>query len=63
MVNEHYEKYKETIKGGVETIIKEYSYSMILSDKSCKHCGEVNSLSQVLPSDFQIRKLTKRRDK
>ena len=63
MVNEHYEKYKETIK---KVARRNYRKRILLlndflSDKSCKHCGESETVClKFYPHDSEIRKLTKR---
>ena len=63
MVNEHYEKYKDTIKKCARrhyrkriVLLNEY-----LADKSCKHCGESETVClKFYPHDSEIRKKTKR---
>ena len=63
MVNEHYQKYKETIK---KVARRNYRKRILLlndflSDKSCKHCGESETVClKFYPHDSEIRKLTKR---
>ena len=63
MTNEHYEKYKETIKRVARRnyqkriqVLNEY-----LSDKSCQHCGESETIClKFYPHNREIRKLSKR---
>ena len=63
MVNGHYEKYKETIK---KVARRNYRKRILLlndflSDKSCKHCGESETVClKFYPHNSEIRKLTKR---
>ena len=63
MANEHYEKYKETIK---KVARRNYRKRILLlneflADKSCKHCGESETIClKFYPHDSEIRKLTKR---
>ena len=63
MPNAHYEKYKDTIK---KVARKNYRKRIILlneflSDKSCKHCGESETVClKFYPHNAEIRKLTKR---
>jgi hypothetical protein len=63
MVNKHYEKYKDTIK---KVARRNYRKRIILlnenlADKSCKHCGESETVClKFYPHDAEIRKITKR---
>ena len=63
MVNEHYEKYKDTIK---RVARRNYCKRIILlneflADKSCQHCGESETVClKFYPHDAEIRKITKR---
>ena len=63
MTNAHYEKYKDTIK---KVARRNYRKRIILlneflSDKSCNHCGESETIClKFYPHDSEIRKLTKR---
>ena len=63
MPNAHYEKYKDTIK---KVARKNYRKRIILlneflADKSCKHCGESETIClKFYPHNAEIRKLTKR---
>jgi len=63
MVNEHYEKYKDTIK---KVARRNYRKRIILlndflADKSCQHCGESETVClKFYPHDSEIRKITKR---
>ena len=63
MANEHYQKYKETIK---KVARRNYRKRILLlndflADKSCKHCGESETVClKFYPHDSEIRKLTKR---
>lgn len=63
MGNDHYEKYKETIK---KVARRNYRKRILLLnefliDKSCKHCGESETVClKFYPHDSEIRKLTKR---
>ena len=63
MVNTHYEKYKDTIK---KVARRNYRKRIILlnenlADKSCKHCGESETVClKFYPHDAEIRKITKR---
>ncbi len=63
MPNEHYEKYKDTIK---KVARRNYRKRIVLlneflSDKSCQHCGESETVClKFYPHNAQIRKLTKR---
>ena len=63
MPNAHYEKYKDTIK---KVARKNYRKRIILlneflADKSCKHCGESETVClKFYPHNAEIRKLTKR---
>ena len=62
MGNEHYEKYKDTIKKVARrnyrkriVILNEY-----LGDKHCKHCGESETVClKFHPHDSEIRKKSK----
>ena len=62
-MNEHYEKYKETIK---KVSRRNYRKRIILlneylADKSCAHCGESETVClKFHPHDAEIRKITKR---
>ena len=63
MANEHYEKYKDTIK---KVARRNYRKRIVLlneflADKSCKHCGESETVClKFYPHNSQIRKITKR---
>jgi hypothetical protein len=63
MLNEHYEKYKDTIK---KVSRRNYRKRIVLlneflADKSCKHCGESETVClKFYPHDSKIRKITKR---
>ena len=63
MTNAHYEKYKDTIK---KVARRNYRKRIVLlneflSDKSCQHCGESETVClKFYPHNAQIRKLTKR---
>ena len=63
MVNTHYEKYKDTIK---KVARRNYRKRIILlnenlADKSCKHCGESETVClKLYPHDAEIRKQAKR---
>ena len=63
MPNEHYEKYKDTIK---KVARRNYRKRIVLlneflADKSCKHCGESETVClKFYPHDSEIRKITKR---
>ena len=63
MPNAHYEKYKDTIK---KVARKNYRKRIVLlneflADKSCKHCGESETIClKFYPHNAEIRKLTKR---
>ena len=63
MSNAHYEKYKDTIK---KVARRNYRKRIILlneflADKSCKHCGESETVClKFYPHNAEIRKLTKR---
>lgn len=62
-MNPHYEKYKETIKKvSRRNYRKRISLlNETLADKSCKHCGESETIClKFYPHDSQIRKLSKR---
>jgi len=62
-MNEHYEKYKETIK---RVSRRNYHKRIVilnefLADKSCIHCGESETIClKFHPHDSEIRRLTKR---
>lgn len=63
MKNEHYKKYKDTIK---KVSRRNYRKRIVLlneflADKSCKHCGESETIClKFYPHDSEIRKITKR---
>ena len=63
MANEHYEKYKETIK---KVARRNYRKRILLlneflADKSCKHCGESETMClSFFPHDKTIRKISRR---
>ena len=63
MTNEHYEKYKETIK---KVARRNYQKRVAwlnnhLGDESCIHCGESETIClKLYPHDVQIRKQAKR---
>ena len=63
MSNKHYEKYKDTIK---RVARRNYRKRIVLlneflADKSCKHCGESETVClKFYPHDSEIRKITKR---
>ena len=63
MTNAHYEKYKDTIK---KVARRNYRKRIVLlneflSDKSCNHCGESETIClKFYPHDSEVRKLTKR---
>ena len=63
MANDHYEKYKDTIK---KVSRRNYEKRKILLEeflinKSCVHCGESeHDCLKFYPHDSEIRKLTKR---
>jgi len=63
MTNEHYEKYKETIK---KVARRNYQKRVAwlnnhLGDESCIHCGESETVClKLYPHDAEIRKQTKR---
>ena len=63
MANDHYEKYKDTIK---KVSRRNYQKRKILLeefliDKSCRHCGESEHVClKFYPHNSEIRKLTKR---
>ena len=63
MTNAHYEKYKDTIK---KVARRNYRKRIVLlneflSDKSCNHCGESETIClKFYPHNSEIRKLTKR---
>lgn len=62
-MNTHYQKYKETIKKvSRRNYRKRISHlNGILADKSCKHCGESETIClKFYPHDSQIRKVSKR---
>tara|TARA_Y100001963_G_scaffold138415_1_gene203161 strand:- start:2906 stop:3205 length:300 start_codon:yes stop_codon:yes gene_type:complete len=62
-MNKHYAKYKETIKKVSRrnyrkriSLLNEH-----LADKSCKHCGESETIClKFYPHDSEIRKVSKR---
>ena len=62
-MNEHYEKYKETIK---KVARRNYQKRIVLlndflAEQSCIHCGESETIClKFHPHDAEIRKLTKR---
>ena len=63
-MNEHYEKYKETIK---KVARRNYRKRIVLLNdfladiQSCVHCGESETIClKFHPHDSEIRKLTKR---
>ena len=63
MVNEHYEKYKETIKKVARRNYRKRIILLneVLSDKACIHCGESETVClKFYPHDAEIRKITKR---
>ena len=63
MANDHYEKYKDTIK---KVSRRNYEKRKILLeefliDKSCRHCGESEHVClKFYPHDAEIRKISKR---
>jgi hypothetical protein len=63
MTNEHYEKYKETIK---KVARRNYRKRIVLlneflADKACEHCGESETVClKFHPHDSKVRKITKR---
>ena len=63
MPNEHYEKYKDTIK---KVARRNYRKRIVLlneflANKSCQHCGESETVClKFYPHDSEIRKITKR---
>jgi len=63
MGNDHYEKYKDTIK---RVARRNYRKRIVLlneflADKFCNHCGESETVClKFYPHDSEIRKLTKR---
>jgi len=63
MTNEHYNKYKETIK---KVARRNYQKRVAwlnnhLADESCVHCGESETISlKLYPHDVEIRKQAKR---
>ena len=63
MPNEHYEKYKDTIK---KVARRNYRKRIVflnefLADKSCEHCGESETIClKFYPHNSEIRKITKR---
>ena len=63
MPNEHYEKYKDTIK---KVARRNYRKRIVLlneflADKSCEHCGESETVClKFYPHNSEIRKITKR---
>ena len=63
MTNEHYEKYKDTIKKVSRRNYQKRVFLLneFLTDKSCIHCGEAEHVClKFYPHDSEIRKLTKR---
>ena len=62
MPNEHYEKYKDTIK---KVARRNYRKRIVLlneflADKSCEHCGESETVClKFYPHKSEIRKITK----
>ena len=63
MVNEHYEKYKDTIKKVARRNYRKRIILLneVLADKSCIHCGESETVClKFYPHDAEIRKITKR---
>ena len=63
MVNQHYEKYKETIKREARRNYRKRIILLneVLADKSCIHCGESETVClKFYPHDAEIRKITKR---
>ena len=62
-MNEHYEKYKETIK---KVARRNYRKRILLlndflAEQFCIHCGEIETVClKFYPHDSEIRKLTKR---
>ena len=63
MANEHYEKYKETIKRVARrNYQKRISWvNQYLANKSCHHCGESETICvKFYPHNNQIRRMTKR---
>ena len=63
MPNEHYEKYKDTIK---KVARRNYRKRIVLlneflAEKSCEHCGESETIClKFYPHNSEIRKITKR---
>ena len=63
MPNEHYEKYKDTIK---KVARRNYRKRIVflnefLANKSCEHCGESETIClKFYPHNSEIRKITKR---
>ena len=63
MGNDHYEKYKDTIK---KVARRHYRKRIVLlneflADKFCQHCGESETVClKFYPHDSEIRKITKR---
>ena len=63
MVNQHYEKYKETIKRVARRNYRKRIILLneVLADKSCIHCGESETVClKFYPHDAEISKITKR---
>ena len=63
MPNEHYEKYKDTIKKAARRNYRKRIVLLneFLADKSCQHCGESETVClKFYPHNAEIRKLTKR---
>ena len=63
MVNQHYEKYKETIKRVARRNYRKRIILLneVLADRSCIHCGESETVClKFYPHDAEIRKITKR---
>ena len=63
MPNEHYEKYKDTIKNVAHRNYRKRIVLLneFLADKSCQHCGESETVClKFFPHDSEIRKITKR---
>ena len=63
MPNEHYEKYKDTIKKVARRNYRKRIVFLneILADNSCEHCGESETIClKFYPHNSEIRKITKR---
>ena len=63
MVNQHYEKYKETIKRVARRNYRKRIILLneVLADRSCIHCGESETVClKFYPHDAEICKITKR---